>query len=211
MKNSAKNQNSGKNKRQETLAEQTRKQKDALLDQLTKCPIIQVACERTSVGRATYYSWRTNDESFCEIADKALKEGRKFISDIAESQLIQKIKEGNMTSIIYWLKNNCKRYSERFTDELDVAVPSLPPEQREQLMRAMKLTGLDALMKFTKEKEQKFLESIDKITNNKPPQPKLKQKVIQKFTMKKPVANITKGRSIKLNEFFKNHKNFGNK
>lgn len=195
---------SANNKRNKTLAEQTRKQKDALLEELVKCPIIQVACERTSIGRATYYSWRMDDQKFSEISDKALKEGRKFISDIAESQLIKKIKEGNMTSIIYWLKNNSKRYSEKFSDELDQAIPLLPPHQRAELLKALRLTGLDTLVKYHNEKTQKFIESREKTLDDNILS-ETEEKVIPKDPTKKAPGNESKKKGVKLNEFFKNH------
>jgi len=37
----------------ETIAKRQAKKKDALLEQLAKTPIVQIACERTSVSRAT--------------------------------------------------------------------------------------------------------------------------------------------------------------
>jgi hypothetical protein len=145
-------------KRQKTLAEHTRKQKDALLEELAKCPIVQVACERTSIGRATYYKWRTEDAEFRRIADKAVDEGRKFVNDIAESQMIRKIKEGNMTSIIYWLKNNNSRYTEKRTEEIE-PLGVLPPDQAKELLRAMHLMGLTELIRRSDKLAKVFRES----------------------------------------------------
>ncbi|MEY4602586.1 MAG: hypothetical protein RL292_527 [Candidatus Parcubacteria bacterium] len=152
-------------KRQKTLAEHTQKQKDTLIEELAKCPIVQVACERTSIGRATYYKWRSEDTEFRRVSDKAVDEGRKFVNDIAESQMIRKIKEGNMTSIIYWLKNNSPRYTEKRTEEVE-SLGVLPPEQAKELIRAMHLMGLNELVKRSKKLEKVFRESEEEVESN---------------------------------------------
>src|SRR3989338_10447984 len=73
-------------KRLETLAVKTRAQKQAFLEQLPKYPIVQVACEKSGVGRSTYYAWRKDDKEFAKEADKAISSGELFINDMAESR-----------------------------------------------------------------------------------------------------------------------------
>ena len=86
-------------------ADQKRQQqKQALCEQLKKTPIVQLACEKVGVGRATYYRWRKEDEEFSRNADESLCEGVKLMNDMAESQLLSAIKNQNMTAIIFWLK-----------------------------------------------------------------------------------------------------------
>lgn len=180
-------------KRRKTLAEHTQKQKDTLLEELAKCPIVQVACERTSIGRATYYSWRTEDAEFRRIADKAVDEGRKFVNDIAESQMIRKIKEGNMTSIIYWLKNNNVRYNEKHKEEVE-PIGSLPPHQAKELLRAMRLMGLTEILRRTKIQGKAFLESEGELIDEESP--------VEGPT---PTShkNTNRGGGVKLSEFLK--------
>lgn len=181
-------------KRQKTLAETTQKQKSALLEELAKCPIVQVACERTSIGRATYYKWRENDVEFRRMSGKAIDEGEKFINDIAESQLIRKIKEGNMTSIIYWLKNNHKKYSERRYDEPTEGLGVLPPDQAKELVRALHLMGLTELVRRSKKLEKGFRESEEETVDRKPP---------EETSKTKPTKKSGRGSGIKINEFLK--------
>ena len=104
-------------KRLLTLAIETEKNMDALLEQLTKNPVIQVACQRVGIGRSTYYEWRETNKVFAKESSDALVEGKKFMNDIAESQLIKAIGEGKMTAIIYWLKNNHKDYADKIRYE----------------------------------------------------------------------------------------------
>ncbi len=91
----------------------TNKSKELFLEQLKQTPIIEVACKKTSMARATYYHLRKNDPKFAELADLALSEGKMLINDLGESQLISGMKDGNMTAIIFWLKNNHVSYKQK--------------------------------------------------------------------------------------------------
>jgi ACT domain-containing protein len=71
--------------------------KQKLLDNLKQVPIVSVACQKTGISRASYYRWKSKDKNFSKEADKALSEGKQLINDLAESQLINAIKDQNMT------------------------------------------------------------------------------------------------------------------
>lgn len=91
-----------------------------MIEQFKKTPIIQVACERVGVGRATYYRWRKDDQEFAKLADEALAQGTLLINDLAESKLIASVQNQNMTAIIFWLKNHHPSYANKveFTGRL---------------------------------------------------------------------------------------------
>ena len=89
------------------------KQKELILEQLKKTPVVQIACEKTGVGRATYYRWRKEDAEFAKIAGDAIQEGSMLINDMAESQLISAIKDKNLGAIIFWLKNHHPSYANK--------------------------------------------------------------------------------------------------
>ena len=118
--------------------------KQKVLDQLHKTPVIQVACERCGVPRATYYRWRKDDEEFAAKCDAAIEESTGFINDMAESQLIAAIKEKNMTAIIYWLKSNHSKYATKIqvSGQIDHKLEALTPEQAEIVGQALRLSGL---------------------------------------------------------------------
>ena len=97
-----------------TVKERIKNGKAQMIEQLTKVPIVQVAVERTNVARSTYYRWLKDDKDFEAEVNKALVNSRNIVTDLAESQLINNIKNGNMTAIIYWLKNHCDRYQEHY-------------------------------------------------------------------------------------------------
>jgi len=120
----------------------TGKQKQALLEQLKKTPIVQIACEKADVSRATFYRWKKDDAEFSKMADEAILEGSFLVNDMAESQLMSAIRDKNMTAIIFWLKNNHDKYRSRL--ELSGRVEhmqkrELTQEERELIKRSLRL------------------------------------------------------------------------
>jgi ACT domain-containing protein len=111
--------------------------KEALLEQLKKTPIIQVACEKVGVARATFYRWRKDDKEFAQQADEALSSGSALINDMAESMLISAIKNGNITAIIFWLKNHHKTYAQKLEVTTTSADIPLTDEQKETIRRSL--------------------------------------------------------------------------
>lgn len=87
--------------------------KDKVIELLNTTPIVQVACQKAGISRATYYRWRDKDSKFKEKSDLAVNNGIELINDVAESQLVTLIKEKHPTSIYYWLNNHHPVYSER--------------------------------------------------------------------------------------------------
>lgn len=124
-----------------TIQERQKKERETLLSHLRKTPIIQLACEKSGVGRATYYRWRSEDIEFAKEADEALREGISLMNDFAESQLISSIKDKNMTAIIYWLKHRHKDYSTRveLTGEIKTELGKLTPEQEKLIDKAINM------------------------------------------------------------------------
>ena len=116
------------------------KQKAQVIEMLKKTPIIQIVCDRTGVSRATYYRWKKEDATFAKQAEEALDDGAKLVSDLAESQLITAIRSGNMTGIIFWLKNHHSDYanklevSGKLTEEYH-----LNPEQEKLMIKALSM------------------------------------------------------------------------
>lgn len=115
-------------------------EKVLLLEQLKKTPIVQIACEKTGIGRTTYYRWRKEDDEFKKNADSALKEGSSLVNDMAESQLLGAIRDGNMTAIIFWLKHHHNQYANRVEVTAKLAEQDpLNPEQESIIRQAIHL------------------------------------------------------------------------
>ena len=73
--------------------------------------IIEYACKATKVPRSTYYKWMKIDEEFAEH----VRNINEVAIDYAESALLNNIKQGKETSIIFYLKTKGKErgYTER--------------------------------------------------------------------------------------------------
>jgi len=113
--------------------------KKALIEQIRKTPIIQVSCEKMGISRATFYRWKKVDSKFNDEVEIALQEGASLINDMAESQLISAIRDGNLTGIIFWLKNHHKNYSPKL--EVTTTNKDLPltDEQKELIRKSLSM------------------------------------------------------------------------
>lgn len=129
----------------ETIQKRQTDEMSLLIENLKKIPIVQVSCERSSVGRATYYRWRKENKKFANDADKAIQEGVEFVNEIAESQLLKAIKEGNITSVFYWLNHRHKAYNNKLeiTGSVETKSKELTEKQMEQIKQALHLFTKD--------------------------------------------------------------------
>ena len=115
------NSNSDINKK--TIRGRIVKDKKLIIEQLSKTPIVTLVAEKTGIGRSTYYRWKKEDAKFSNAADAAIVTGNLLINDLAESQLLSSIRDGNLTGIIFWLKHHHPAYETRI--ELRHAIPRL--------------------------------------------------------------------------------------
>jgi len=127
-----------------TIDKRQTKDKLLLIGQFKKTPIIQIACEKVGVGRATFYRWCQDDKTFMEDAHKALDEGKALINDMAESQLISSIKDNNFQAIAYWLKHNHPGYGNKLelSGKISTQNENLTLEQEELVKQALLNAGL---------------------------------------------------------------------
>jgi len=89
------------------------KNKELILEQLKKTPIIEVVCGKVGISRASLYRWKAEDAEFAKAVEKAVDEGTLVVNDAAESQIISGIKNGNLTASIFWLKNKHSDYRQK--------------------------------------------------------------------------------------------------
>lgn len=126
------------------MSRNQQKDKQKLLERLHKTPIVEMVCKQVGMPRSTYYRWRKEDTVFAEAADEALEHSSALINDLAESQLINAIKNQNMTAIIFWLKHHHKNYTTRVEIDGRLAMENyqLTPEQAELVQKALEQSGL---------------------------------------------------------------------
>ena len=126
--------------KKKAIQKRQEQEKKLLLEQLKKTPIVQIACEKTGIGRTTFYRWKKEDADFKNSADTALKQGKSLVNDMAESQLLGAIRDGNMTAIIFWLKHHHNEYANRVEVTAKLAEQDpLNPEQESLIRQAIQL------------------------------------------------------------------------
>jgi aromatic ring-cleaving dioxygenase len=120
------------------------KQKELIIEQLKKTPIVQVVAERVGIHRSTIYRWKAADPAFAHAVDEAMEQSIGLINDLAESQLISAIKDKNITAIIYWLKNHHQAYETRVRVDGNIrhSVEKLDDEQNALVTKALIKAGL---------------------------------------------------------------------
>jgi Helix-turn-helix of insertion element transposase len=89
----------------------TQTKKNKVIAALSEVAIIDAACKKAGIARATYYRWLRDDPAFVKDVENAIKEGDDRINGLAESKLIGMIKAGNLPATRYWLNNRSKRFS----------------------------------------------------------------------------------------------------
>lgn len=131
-------------KNQDVIEARKAREQALLLEQLRKMPIVQIACEKAGVSRATYYRWKKEDEQFAKAADEALTDGTSLVSDMAESQLLSQIRDNNLGAIMYWLKHRNPNYNTKLevTAKIKTQEEALTPEQRALIEKAIELSAL---------------------------------------------------------------------
>lgn len=117
------------------------KAKESLIEQLKKTPIVQIACEKANIGRTTYYRWKKEDKEFAQAVESAIHDGADLVSDMAESKLVSSIKDGNLTAIMFWLKNRHKNYATKLEmiNAGKQVIEQLTPEQEAIVQKALEL------------------------------------------------------------------------
>ena len=117
--------------------------KKLLLEQLSKIPVIEIACQKIGIGRATYYRWYADSKQFAKEADEAIREGRELGNDMSESQILKAIRDGNLSAAYFWLKHNSKNYAAKVELTANLKPDEeLTPEQQQTVRKALALTGL---------------------------------------------------------------------
>lgn len=118
------------------------KYQNQFLEELARVPIIQVACEKTSLSRNSVYRWRKEDTAFAKRMDESLAEGVALVNDMSESQLLNLIKEKNWPAISFWLKHRNDNYKNKLEISTKEDSEELSPAQAKIVRQALKLAKI---------------------------------------------------------------------
>lgn len=98
----------------------------------SKAGNISATCDALGIDRSTFYSWR---RKYPEL-DEMLKGEEESMIDFAETRLMEKINDGDLTAIIFFLKTKGKKRGYIEGREIDANVTTdidLKPLTKEEL------------------------------------------------------------------------------
>lgn len=84
--------------------------KQRILEEFVLNPLVEPACRKAGISRATYYRWLEADTDFYDDVEMAQAQGRDRVNDMAESALMKGIRAEDFRSVKYWLDHNHRRY-----------------------------------------------------------------------------------------------------
>jgi hypothetical protein len=113
--------------------ERTRKTQQKVLEHLAESGNISYSCKRAGISRETYYAWR-EERPFAHDADLAIDYGKSFVNDLAHTQLIHNIQQGNMQAVRFQLMSCHPDYQPRKPRKPDDEIP--PPVAEINIYRA---------------------------------------------------------------------------
>lgn len=87
------------------------KLKSLFIETLERVPLVEHACAKLGVARATYYRWCNNDSEFFASCKNAQDKGREVYCDLAESKIMARINNDDRWAEEYYLSHNSSRYS----------------------------------------------------------------------------------------------------
>lgn len=96
--------------------------------------LIYDACDRIGISKETLYNWMEADEDF----KKKVEHIKEHVGDLVEGKLMERILQGNVASIMFWLKTQ-RHWKEETKIELeqkgDIDVQAAINEIREQMTK----------------------------------------------------------------------------
>lgn len=117
-------------------AKKTELQKKAVLEALeSSLGVVSEAVKIVGIHRATFYEWLKNDPEFKTEVDNI----NETAIDCAETALYRKIKSGDTTAIIFYLKTKGKKrgYVEKSEVEFTQSGPDLSELTTEQIINLL--------------------------------------------------------------------------
>ena len=153
-----------KNKPKQTIKEAvaTKQLKEKVLELLKEVPLVTYACQKLNIPKSTFYKWKEIDPKFKEKADSAINLGRSTVNDMAISQLMKKINEGETVAIIFWLKHNSPMFDKKITLEIENKNDGYTKDELGVIVKSLKTIGYEYVVNENKKLTEKFKELLKK-------------------------------------------------
>lgn len=81
-----------------------------IIAEIEKMPNKSYVCQKLGLSRQTLYRWVDDDRTFSSEVEIAIRVGNESICDLAESKIIERVKEGDFRAAKYILDNKHKDY-----------------------------------------------------------------------------------------------------
>lgn len=143
-------------------ATSSKKLKMAAIEQLREMPLITYTCQKYGIPKSTFYKWKLIDKEFKTQVENSINMGRETVNDIAISQLLKKINNGETVPIIFWLKNNSPMFNEKITLEIKNYKDGLSTEELQAVTKALSTMGFENIMKKNGKLRDNFRSHLDK-------------------------------------------------
>jgi hypothetical protein len=130
-----------KEENKEISAVRQEAQKQAVLEQLRRMPIVSAACKRAGMSRANFYRLRNSDNKFRSDIELAITEGVETICEMGEYQIVSLIKNGNFAAAKFWLQSHHSKYSRKFEilGKVDLVSEELTEEEKQIIEEALRI------------------------------------------------------------------------
>jgi hypothetical protein len=83
------------------------------LEELRNTPVVSAVCKQIGISRNTIYQWIKDDPEFKKKYEESMVQGTENVNDLAVSQTINKVKQGDTGMIKYWLSHNDDRFMKK--------------------------------------------------------------------------------------------------
>lgn len=80
------------------------------LEEIRKTPVVSAVCKQLDISRQTISRWLKEDSEFKKEYEECMSHGIDNVNDLAISQVITKVKQGDAGLIKYWLSHNHKSF-----------------------------------------------------------------------------------------------------
>lgn len=104
--------------------------KKQMIEYLEKYPVVEAACSKVGISRSTHYKWYNEDFEYRAQLEMALQTSIGTVNDVAESNIINKVKGGDMKATQYWLEHHHHAYAKKLSPTIQKLVmkPKPSPE-----------------------------------------------------------------------------------
>lgn len=108
------------------------RKKEQFIEAMQNClGIVTSACQRVNISRTLYYNWRNTDKDFARAVDDV----KDMQIDFVEGKLMKNIENGDVTSIIFYLKTigKVRGYTDRATPKSPAEIQGFSQDEQKRI------------------------------------------------------------------------------